>query len=64
MAIHTTVYYADGRHLRITVDAGHRHSQKYRVERDLVLVGTFDSLAQLESWLREQGISLADLVED
>jgi DUF1365 family protein len=64
MAIQSTVYYAQGRHLRITVKAGPRHSQRYRIERDLVLVIELDSLAMLESWLREQGIALSDLVED
>lgn len=64
MAINSTVYYAEGRHLRITVDAGPRSAQKYRVERDLVFVAEFPTLAMLESWLRKQGIGLEDLVED
>lgn len=64
MAIQRTVYYAEGRHLRITADAGPRHSQKFRVERDLVLVAQFDTLAQLEIWLRENGLRLEDLEED
>lgn len=61
MAINKTVFYSPDRHLRITVDTGNR---SYRVERDLVFVDTFTSVAMLESWLREQGLSLADLIED
>lgn len=64
MAIDKTVFYAEGRHLRITADAGPRHSQKFRVERDLVFVAEFGTLAQLESWLGEQGIKLEDLEQD
>jgi hypothetical protein len=64
VAIQSTVYYAQGRHLRITANAGARQAQKYRVERDLVFVAEFPSLPMLERWLREQGISLEDLEED
>lgn len=64
MAINKIVYYAESRHLRITVNAGSRHSQRYRVERDLVFVAEFPTLALLESWLRENGLDFADLEED
>lgn len=61
MAIQRHVFYSPDRHLRITADSGNK---RYRVERDLVLVIEFTSLAMLVSWLREQGLDLADLIED
>jgi hypothetical protein len=64
MAIQREVFYADQRHIRITSTVSPRHAQMYRVERDLVLVAEFSTLAQLVSWLREQGFSLADLEQD
>lgn len=60
MAIHKTVFYSPDRHIRISLLPG---SRVYTVERDLVLVDRFN-LSMLESWLREQGIDLADLIED
>jgi hypothetical protein len=64
MAINKIVYYAEGRHLRITVNAGPRHTQRYRVERDLILIKEFSTLGMLEIWLRENGIDFADLEQD
>lgn len=61
MAINKIVMYSPDRRIRITADTAGR---AYRVERDLVLVDTFTNLPQLESWLGEQGLDLADLIQD
>jgi hypothetical protein len=61
MAIHKTVLRtADGR-LRITANPA---GTRFDVERDMVFTGRFTSLAALQTWLAEQGIDLADLIED
>lgn len=61
MAIHGTVMYSADRRLRITAD---QRGKVFTVERDLVFVARFGSLAELLNWLVEQGIDLADLIED
>lgn len=61
MAINSIVFYSPDRRLRITADTAGR---AYRVEQDLVLVDTFRSLPMLEIWLREQGLDLADMIQD
>lgn len=47
--------------MRITADPGGR---VFTVERDLVFVVKLTSLAMLESWLRENGLTFAELEED
>lgn len=61
MAIHKTVLYSPDRQYRITADQA---GKAITVERDLVLVQTFSSLARLEAFLRELGLDLADLISD
>lgn len=61
MAINKIVFYSPDRHIRISAKPAGR---EYIVERDLVLVTTLTGLSMLENWLREQGLSLADLIQD
>lgn len=61
MAINATVFYTPDRQYRITSDT---RNERYRIERDLVLVGVFTSLPRLESWLRDHGFDIAELIQD
>ncbi len=61
MAINPVVFYSPDRALRITVDA---NNTTYRVERNLVFVAEFTNPADLAAWLGNQGIDIADLIED
>ena len=61
MAIHKTVLYSPDRRIRITADPG---GSVFTVERDLVFVARFTNPAELEKWLNEQGLELADLIVD
>lgn len=61
MAINKIVYYSPDRRIRITADT---RNSAYRIERDMVFVATFTGLPLLQRWLNENGLDLADLIED
>lgn len=61
MAIHPTVLYSPDRRIRISADPG---GSVFTVERDRAFVVRLSSLYEVERWLDEQGIELADLVID
>lgn len=61
MAIHPTVFWSADRRWRITADVT---GNRFTVERDRSLMGTFSSLPELETFLREHGIGFADLEQD
>lgn len=60
MAIHKVVFYSPDRRIRITADPVGR---RFTVERDLILVTTVSSLAELERALSDFGLSFGDLIE-
>lgn len=61
MAIHSTVLYSPDRRWRITANPA---GTKIIIEYDLALKAVVFSLPAVESFLREHGVALADLVQD
>lgn len=61
MAIHPTVMYSPDRHLRITADPA---GTVFTVERDLVFVARFTNLADLVTFLADNGVSVEQLIVD
>lgn len=61
MAIHPTVLYGPGRHIRISADPA---GQVFIIERDGVFVARMDNMALLLAWLKVEGLDLTDLTED
>lgn len=61
MAAHPIVFRTADRRWRIEADPSGR---RFTVERDRTVQGRFTILAELEKYLAEQGISLADLEQD
>lgn len=61
MAIHRIVMYSPDRRWRVTADPA---GTRFRVEHDLVLQRVVPSLHELQRFLAEQNIALADMITD